>query len=186
MHNFEQIPQDSAHRLINHGPTILISTRDKNGNYNIAPIAWNSPVGKNPPALLAVVGRRHKTNENIIKTNEFIVCVPHKKQVEMVRRTGTISGYEVDKFAEFNIEAVPANKIKGLVPVDCVGYIECRVKEIVEMEKVNIFIGSVLAAGAKKGIFKERLLVEKEEAKTIHHLGGHFFSIPESTIIEQE
>ncbi len=185
MNEFIQIPPDSAHRLINHGPTVLVSTRDEKESFNLAPIAWNCPVGKNPPTLLIVVGKGHKTKENIEKTGEFIVCVPHRDQTEMVLKTGKISGYEVDKFSHFSIEARPAEKVNALVPVGCIGYSECRVNKVVELEKVNIFIASVVKAWAKKGTFKERLLIEKEEAKTIHHLGGHLFSVPASEIINK-
>ncbi|MFO7891325.1 MAG: flavin reductase family protein [bacterium] len=183
MENFIKIPIDSSHRLINHGPTVVVSTRDENGKYNLAPIAWNSPVGKNPPTLLVVVGKSHKTNDNIKKTGEFIVCVPHRDQTEMVLETGKISGYEVDKFEKFTIESFRGESVNALIPVDCVGFSECTVKKIVELEKVNIFIATVVQARAKKGIFTDRLLVEKEEAKTIHHLGGHLFSLPDAEII---
>jgi len=183
MENFIKIPIDSSHRLINHGPTVVVSTRDEKGMYNLAPIAWNSPVGKNPPTLLIVVGKSHKTNDNIKKTGEFIVCVPHKNQTEMVLKTGKISGHETDKFRKYSIKSFRGEKINALIPVDCVGFSECTVKKIVELEKVNIFIANVVQARAKKGVFRDRLLVEKEEAKTLHHLGGHLFSVPDSEII---
>jgi len=184
MNDFKKIPTDSAHRLINHGPTVLVSTRDEKGNYNIAPIAWNTPVGKNPPALLVVVGKSHMTNEYIKETNEFIVCIPHKKQTEMVLKTGNISGYEVNKFTEFNIDTFRADNVKALVPVDCIGYSECKIKKTVELEKVDIFIALVVQAWSQKDVFTDRLLVEKVEAKTIHHLGGHLFSVPDSEILD--
>jgi len=183
VHNFKQIPIESSHRLINHGPTILVSTRDEKGTFNIAPIAWNCPVGKNPPTLLTVIGKRHKTSENIKKSQEFIVCVPHKSQTEMVIKTGKISGYEVDKFTKFKIISFCAEKVKALVPSNCVGYSECKVNKVVELDKVSIFIAVVVQAWANQGTFKERLLVENKEAKTIHHLGGNLFSIPSSEII---
>ncbi len=183
MTDFKKIPIDSAHRLINHGPTVLISTRDQEGNYNLAPIAWNTPAGKNPPTFLTVIGKSHKTNENIIETNEFIVCIPHKKQTEMLLKTGKISGYEVNKFNEFNIDTIRADRVGALVPVDCIGYSECTVRKVVKLEKVNIFIASVIQAWAQKDVFTDRLLVEKEAAKTIHHLGGHLFSVPDSDIV---
>lgn len=185
MKNYMKIPIDASHRLINHGPTVVVSTRDENGKYNLAPIAWNTPVGKNPPTLLIVVGKSHKTNDNIKKTGEFIVCVPHKNQTEIVLTTGKISGHEIDKFRKYSIESLRGEKVNALIPVDCVGFSECKVKKVVELEKVNIFIATVVQAQAKKGIFTERLLVEQEEAKTIHHLGGHLFSIPGSEIINR-
>ncbi|MDY6837977.1 MAG: hypothetical protein SWH78_08390 [Thermodesulfobacteriota bacterium] len=39
-------------------------------------------------------------------------------------------------------------------------------------------VGEVLALWAKPGLFDERLRVEKEEAKTLHHMGGRDFCVP--------
>jgi len=85
MKSYVEIGLESAMLLINHGPVVLVSTKDEKGGYDIAPVAWNCPLGKNPPRLLIVVGKRHRTCENITAAGEFIICVPHVSQAEMVR-----------------------------------------------------------------------------------------------------
>jgi len=45
-------------------------------------------------------------------------------------------------------------------------------------ERYNLFLADVVAVSVTKGTFKERWLVEKEEARTIHHLGGNVSTCP--------
>ncbi|MCK5076529.1 MAG: flavin reductase family protein [Calditrichia bacterium] len=171
-------------RLINHGPTVLVSTHDEQGKYNIAPIAWVSPVQKSPPKLLLVVGKSHKTYSNIIATKEFVVCVPHANQAGLVIQTGTSKGAETNKFLDFHIESFKAEKLNILIPDGCVGYLECKLSNRLEQEKVDIIIGEIIAAKAVKAAFSERMLIEKPEGKTLHHLGGSLFCTPSDNIIE--
>ncbi len=185
MKSYIEIPVKSANRLINHGPTVLVSTKDSSGIYDIAPIAWNSPVHKDPPRLLVVVGTRHKTFDNISASGEFIVCVPHISQVDMVRKAGSVSGRDVDKFNQLGIETFAGKKVDALVPAECVGYLECKVNDCIRSGMVGIIVADILAAGADKQSFDGRLLVEREAGKTIHHLGGSAFAIPESRIFDE-
>jgi flavin reductase (DIM6/NTAB) family NADH-FMN oxidoreductase RutF len=176
MKNYKEIPIDTAYRLINHGPLVLVSTKSSDGIYNIAPIAWNSPVRKKPPKLLVVVGKRHKTHENIISQKEFVVCVPHINQMDTVLDTGTKSGNDVNKFD--SIDSFVGKTVDARVPVGCIGYIECRLYKNIEEEKVDIIVGDIQYVAVDEGAFDGRMLVEKECAKTLHHLGGHNFSFP--------
>ncbi len=184
MREFVDLPVETAHRIINHGPVVLVSTRDESGSYDVAPIAWTSPVHKTPPRLLVVVGRRHKTHANIKATGEFIVCVPGLSQVEMVKKTGSVSGKEVDKFSEFDIDTIRGNEIDALVPKECVGFIECRIVESIEIGLVDIFVGEPVSASVDKAAYDERLLTEKEAGKTLHHLGGRIFAVPSDSVEE--
>ena len=184
MKNYVELPTNMAHRLINHGSIILLSTRDENGVYDIAPIAWCSPVRKEPPKLLAVVGHGHQTYRNLIATGEFIACVPHVSQIEMVQKTGSVSGRDVNKFSDLNIQTFHGKKIDALVPQDCIGWIECKIWDRLALDKTDIIVGDIVHAAVDSEAFDERLLVEKPEGKTLHHLGGHLFATPE--LVDQD
>ncbi len=183
MKRYTEIDIESANRLINHGPVVLVSTKDKKGLYDTAPIAWTSPVAKSPPMLLIVVGRKHKTYENITTGKEFIVCVPHVSQVQLVLKTGSISGKEVDKFESLNIKSFTGRKVDAQVVQECVGYIECKVVKIIETEDAGIIIGQVLLAAADEQAYSDRLVCEKQAGKTLHHLGGNAFAVPGDEIV---
>jgi flavin reductase (DIM6/NTAB) family NADH-FMN oxidoreductase RutF len=92
-----EIPLDQSHRLINHGPVVLLSTKNADGTYDIAPIAWSCPASEAPPKLLVVVGRTHRTWENVERTGQFIVVVPHRSQRNLVMETASVSGRDANK-----------------------------------------------------------------------------------------
>ena len=183
MKRYIEIGIESANRLINHGPVVLVSSKDKKGLYDTAPIAWTSPVEKSPPMLLIVVGKEHKTYENIAAGKEFIVCVPHVSQVQLVLKTGSVSGKETDKFESLNIESFAGKKVDARVVGECVGYIECKVVKIIEMKDVGIIVGQVLLAAVDEQAYSERLVCERQAGKTLHHLGGNAFAVPGDEIL---
>ncbi len=175
--NYSELPLERAYRLLNHGPLVLISTRSGEGEYNIAPIAWNCPVQKDPTRVLAAVGKSHKTHDNIEQTGEFIVCVPNKNQAELTRDTGSVSGEKCDKFKKFNIKTLNGTKVKGKIPRGVLGYIECKVIKKISTGGVSLIIGEANYAAALKKGFKGRVWPENKEGRSLHHLGGGEFGV---------
>ena len=106
---YVEMSLDQSHRLINHGPVVLVSTRNADGTYDVAPVAWNCPASKDPPMLLVMVGRGHRTWENIDRTGEFIAVVPHRSQSELVIAAGSVPG-EAVAAPEKTSPAQPAGK----------------------------------------------------------------------------
>ena len=175
---YTAIKPGSINRLINHGPLVLVATTSSEGVGNIAPIAWNCPVQKDPPTLLIVLGKRHKTTENIKATNEFVVVVPHSSQLELVGAAGAASGHTVNKPQSIGYATRSGKDIQAPIPDGCVAWLECRCREMVTLDHVEVVIGNVVQAFAQAAAFSERLDVEQAPAKTLHHLGGKDFMIP--------
>jgi flavin reductase (DIM6/NTAB) family NADH-FMN oxidoreductase RutF len=61
---------------------------------------------------------------------------------------------------------------------ECLGAIECRLVSHPVAGDHTIMIGEVLTVWVQPDFFDERLLVEKEGAHTLHHLGGRDFCLP--------
>lgn len=175
---YVKVGVNEAYRLLGFGPLVLVSTRARDGRYDIAPVAWNCPLNDEPTRVVIVVDRHHQTASNIRRSKEFIVCVPHASQKRLVTDAGSVSGREADKFSRFGIDACKGKKTDALVPRGCVGYIECSLMRAVCTEFAYLFIGQCVAAAALKGAFRKRVLAEKPAGKTLHHLGGDVFALP--------
>jgi flavin reductase (DIM6/NTAB) family NADH-FMN oxidoreductase RutF len=91
---------------------------------------------------------------------------------------GTKSGRTNDKFALCGLTPVVGKHIEAPLIGECLGAIECRLESNPLAGDHSIMVGEVLAVWAKPGVFEERLRVEKEEAQTLHHLGGKDFCVP--------
>lgn len=175
MYDYKAIEKTELHRLVNGGQLLLVATHDGQGGFDIAPIAWSCPVKKEPARFLITVGTRHQTHKNIKATGEFVLCAPHLSQLNLVKKTGDVSGSEVDKYVQFNIQSFKAGHSDILIPVGIVGYIECKLVQEFETEGPTLFIGEGLDGAAREKAFEGRLLVENEEARTLHHLGNKVF-----------
>jgi len=186
MKEYADMPINEAYRLIGHGPVVLVSTCSSGGKYDIAPISWNCPVDNDPPLIILAVDRDHTTFKNIKESKECILIIPHKTQVEIVKNTGACSGREIDKLKKFNIQCFNGRSAEAKIIKDCIGYMECRLKEIVKADiEHGLIIVECIYAAARKDVYRnKRLLTESAEGKTLHHLGNNIFTSPSDEITE--
>lgn len=173
---YKKVSKDRIYRLINTGALMLISTRSKNKQHDIAPVAWVCPQEMDPPRLLMCVDAAHKTFKNIKETGVFTAGIPHASQLNLVEETGSVTGKDADKFSLFTIKTILGPKTGCRVPEGMIGYLECRVKKIINIEGTAIVVADVLYAAANPKAFNgKRLLAENAGGKAIHHLGSEQF-----------
>lgn len=174
--NYIRVPKDKTYRLININPLLLVSTISKDKKYDIAPIAWVCPQEMEPPRLLLCMDTGHQTFKNIKDTKKFIACIPNISQIDIVEKTGSVSGREVDKFTQFRIKTFIGKKTGCKIPEGVTGYLECKLKKVMKIKSTAIVIADIIYAAVDEEAFDgERLLVEKEKGKVIYHLGGKKF-----------
>ncbi|KPK98763.1 MAG: hypothetical protein AMJ95_02645 [Omnitrophica WOR_2 bacterium SM23_72] len=169
-----EIPKEKANRLINSGQVILVTSAYKD-KANIITLAWNSPLSHKPPLLGISVAKSHLSAEFIQKSQEFIVNVPDLELLESVVYCGKHSGREVDKFKETKLTPQKANRlIKTPLIQECVGHLECVLRDIREAGDHFLFMAEVIFASAEESFFKETW--QPDKVKLIFHLGGASFA----------
>lgn len=173
---FKNIPLEKFYRLINNGPCVLITSSIDKTNANIAPVAWTATINDEPPIVGIILSETHYTSELIIKSGEFVINIPDEKLLPAIMHTGKVSGKKENKFQATGL--TPENGVKIETPhiKECIGYIECKVKNKLSYDGVILFIADVLYAQVKNDVFDEYWIPEK--AKTVHHLGGAYFTLP--------
>lgn len=175
-----EVPKEKANRIINSGQVILVSCAYKDKT-NIITLAWNTPLSHKPPLLGISVARTHLSAELIKKSGEFIVNVPSFDLLESVVYCGTHTGREVDKFKEAGLIAQKANRLVNTPLIkECIGHLECYVRDIKETGDHFLFIGEVIYASAEDNLFIDVWDVNK--VKLIFHLGGKFFTTSDKKI----
>ncbi len=175
---FKNIPITKATRLINHGPTVLITSTFGEKN-NVMTAAWQMPVSFKPVLVAISIGHERYSHGLILKSREFVINIPHLKMMKEVLCCGTQSGKDMDKFTVCKLTPVKAHKVEAPLIEECIGNIECKLYSIHEAGDHTIFIGEVLAASVKEGVFDDYLKVDLDQAKTLHHLGGQVFCHPD-------
>lgn len=66
------VPLEKSYRLINHGPSILVSAR-YNGIDNVMAASWACALDFRPPKLTVVLDKSTKTRELIEASSEFVI-----------------------------------------------------------------------------------------------------------------
>ena len=75
MTHFAPVALPHANRLINHGPTVLI-TSVFGGRRNVMAAAWSMPVEFSPPRVAVVIDKSTFTRELMTAHGGFGLCVP--------------------------------------------------------------------------------------------------------------
>ncbi len=174
-----------AYRLLNHGPTILVTSHHA-GRQNVMAAAWNVPLDFDPPKIIVVIDKNTSTRELIEASGSFAINIPCVAQIDMVYKVGTSSGRDfkdTDKFAEYGLETFPAKEIDVPLVKGCVGWLECKIiPELHNQNAYDLFIAEVVAAYADERVFSDgRWHFEGyDDLRTIHHVaGGRFFATGE-------
>lgn len=169
-------------RLLNHGPTTLI-TSAHSGKLNIMAAAWVCALDFDPPKVTVVIDKKTFTRELIEAEGTFAINLPCVKQIELVKKVGSVSGrdfLESDKFSEYGIETFAAQTIAAPLVKGCVAWLECKmISEPHNQDTYDLFIAEVIAVQADERVFSDgRWHFEGfDDLRTIHHVaGGAFFA----------
>jgi flavin reductase (DIM6/NTAB) family NADH-FMN oxidoreductase RutF len=176
---YKQIPTNKAYKLLNTGALVLVATTNESGTPNLAPIAWNTVVEYDPVTRLLIVSdKEHRTYQNIESSRQFTVAIPHASQHKLVSELGRTSGNDTNKVEKLVEHPLKTNTLGHIVPKGVIGYLEYKLLRIYDEDSVGIVVGEVINAMVEEDAFTDRLLSEKEEGKTLHHLGGKKFVKP--------
>ncbi|OQS35864.1 flavin reductase family protein [Chromobacterium haemolyticum] len=175
-----------SYRLLNHGPTVLVSCAAGERS-NVMAAAWAMPLDFDPPKVAVVIDKATYSRELIEASGEFVLNVPCRAQAAEVLRAGA-DGRRVDKFAHSGLSRLPSLRV-GAPRVDgCIAYLECRViSEPENQSRYDLFIGEVVAAEADAEVFADGHWRFDDDAKrSLHYIaGGAFFATGEAFEVEK-
>lgn len=168
-----EVPLPKAWRLMNHGPTVLV-TAVQDGFRNVMACAWAMPIDFDPPKIAVVIDAGTHTRGMIAATGRFGITVPCARMAGLTNAVGNVSGREGDKFARYGIaafdgpEGMPPRLSEGIAWIDC---------KVLSDLGHDLILGQATAAWADPAAFTDgRWIDGPEELRTIHHMAaGQFF-----------
>jgi flavin reductase (DIM6/NTAB) family NADH-FMN oxidoreductase RutF len=179
-----------ACRLINHGPTVIVSTAH-GAQRNLMAAAWSMPVEFTPPRIAVVIDKSTWTRELLLASGRFALNLPGQALADLTYTVGSLSGRPgpdggPDKFARFGVEPF-AGPALGLPLVSgCVAWLECRhLSEPHAEQAYDTFFGEVLSAQADARVFADGRWDFRDDNRalhTLHHLGGGRFALPAAAL----
>jgi flavin reductase (DIM6/NTAB) family NADH-FMN oxidoreductase RutF/RimJ/RimL family protein N-acetyltransferase len=170
-----------AYRLLNHGPTVLVSAAH-GGRRNTMAAAWNMPLDFDPPKVAVVLDKTTFTRTLVEASGQFMLALPTRAQTALTSALGGVSGREHDKEAELGLRYLDADAAAPDAPprvAGCVGWLQCRRIAEPHIERTyDLFLGEVVAAWADPRVYADGRwhFDGHDELRTLHHVaGGHYF-----------
>lgn len=179
-----------ASRLLNHGPTVIVSTLHE-GRRNLMAAAWSMPVEFTPPKIAVVIDKSTYTREQIAHTKTLALNIPCRALADLTFTVGSVSGRDdpmpnEDKFARYGIKSF-AGPVLGLPLVEgCIGWVECRVIDEPHTEQAydTFFVEAVSALSDTRVFANGRWDMNEgnRQLHTIHHLGAGLFAAASESV----
>jgi flavin reductase (DIM6/NTAB) family NADH-FMN oxidoreductase RutF len=181
MSHFRPVKLEHASRLINHGPTVLV-TSAHGERRNIMAAAWSMPVEFTPPRIAVVIDKNTFTRELIAASGTFGIVVPGAAMIDVAYAVGSVSGREFDKFDAYGIDTVTGPALGlPLLETHCAAWMECRlINEPHTEDAYDTCFAEVVSAAADARIFADgHWTVDDTNAPlhTLHHLGAGKFVV---------
>ena len=178
------VPLAKAYLLLNHGPVTLVSSRAGERS-NLMAASWAMPLDFDPPKVAVVIDRSTLTRELVDASREFALNIPSRALADATLGLGSISGRSRDKWADFRLTAMPADRIGVPLVSECIAWLECRLLDERDVEqRHDLFVAEVVAASADDRVFSGgRWNFDDIALRTIHYVaGGQFFAIGEPVV----
>ncbi|WP_406612225.1 flavin reductase family protein [Acinetobacter schindleri] len=180
--HLKAVPLEKSYRLLNHGPTVLVSAQDQE-NTDVMAAAWACALDFQPAKVTVVLDKSTKTRKIIENSGYFALQVPTLKQLNMVQAVGTISMHDQpDKLKQCGVELFQFDQSDIPIVSGCAAWLLCElIPEPHNQQTHDLFIGKVIAAYADERVFRDGHWYYQDverEWRSIHHIaGGHFYSI---------
>jgi flavin reductase (DIM6/NTAB) family NADH-FMN oxidoreductase RutF len=185
-------PVDLSHacRLVNHGPTVLVSAAHQ-GRRNVMAAAWSMPVEFTPPRIAVVIDKSTFTRELVLSSGMLALNLPCRALADAAYTVGSVSGRDADgsgsdKFARYGLDAFAGPALGLPLVAGCVAWLECRqIDEPHAQERYDTFFCEVVSAQADARVFAHgrwSFRADNTELHTLHHLGAGLFAVPAQTV----
>ncbi|EEE08089.1 flavin reductase family protein [Burkholderia multivorans] len=179
------VAPNHAYRLLNHGPTVLVSARH-DGVDNVMAAAWACALDFQPPKLTVVLDKATKTRALVEASGRFAIQIPTAAQLQLTHAVGSRSLAEhPDKLREAGVTLFDVDDHDLPFVAGCSGWLACRlIPEPHNQQAYDLFVGEVVGAWSDTRVFRDgRWYFEMADPalRSLHYIaGGKFYAIGEA------
>ncbi|WGI17324.1 flavin reductase family protein [Methanonatronarchaeum sp. AMET-Sl] len=167
---------DKYYGLISPRPTVCISTVDSDGNSNLAPYSFLTPLSFDPPLIVIGVGEGKDTLVNAREIGDFVVTPLTEEWMVEGIKTGKSLPKGESEFELAGLNTVSSEKIDSPSVAEAKVNIECEYYDEFEVGDHILLVGEVVNISASEDAVKNsRLAIENLGA--VGHISGEEFSI---------
>ena len=170
------LDESAALRLLNGGPTALLTTRWRNQT-NVMPAIWMTQLSARPPLIGVAINPARFTHDMVQFAEQFALNFPARDLLNHTHFFGTVSGDNVGKIELSKLATFRASKVDAPLLENCVAWIECGLEDTMRIGDHTLFIGRVLVVQADEEAFDDAWLIDDVEYRPLHYLGRDRCSI---------
>lgn len=179
--SIKPVPLDKSFRLINHGPTVMVSAEHE-GDANVMSVAWCCALDFSPPKLTVVIDKGAYTRGLIEKSGWFCVQVPVAAQAGLVMAMGESRKRNARKLDANGVKLFHQDNFPVPLVEGCAGWLACRlISEPHNQQTYDLFVGEIMGAWSDERVFRNghwEFDDAPDELRTLHHVaGGQFYLI---------
>jgi len=180
---------EKAYRLLNHGPTVLVSV-SHGGVDNVMAAAWSCALDFSPPKVTLVLDKATATRALVEGSGYFVLQVPNMGQLELTHALGNISLADApDKLERCGVELFHVDGNAAPLVAGSSAWMICKViPEPHNQQTYDLFIGEVVAAYADSRVFRNghwEFETADPRWRSLHYIaGGQFYAIGESAVVK--
>jgi len=184
------VPLEKSYRLLNHGPTVLVSARHA-GVDNVMAAAWCCALDLAPSRLTVVLDKSSRTRALVERSGSFVIQIPTAAQLQLVYAVGNMSlNDEPEKLEKCGVELFDMAGHDLPFVAGCSGWLACRLNpEPHNQQAYDLFIGDVVGAWADARVFRDGRWHFEEAApalRSLHYVaGGHFYATGEPLRVQE-
>lgn len=184
------VPLEKAYRLLNHGPTMLVSARHA-GVDNVMAAAWCCALDFAPPKLTVVLDKSSRTRSLVEQSGRFVIQTPTVAQAQLTYAVGNLSlNDDPEKLKKCGVEQFDFDGQNLPFVAGCSAWLACKlIPEPHNQQAYDLFIGEVVAAWADARVFRDghwHFEQADPSLRSLHYVaGGHFYAIGEPLTVAE-
>ena len=165
----------SPYRLISGAiiprPIAWTSSRNEDGEDNLAPFSFFNIVSHSPPILMfAPVDREEglkDTPRNVLETEEFVVHIATRDLAEAMNETSATLDYGDDEFDHAGLDRVEAERVDAARIADAKVAFECELHDALEVGSSTLVLGEIVYAHVDEDLLTDG----KFDTRKFHPIG---------------
>jgi len=167
-------------------PTVCVSTVSPEGNSNIGPYSFVSPVSFNPPLIGISAGKNKDTLLNARDTGDFVIVPVTEGWMDKGIKSEISLPRNKSEFEELELNEKKSKEVRSPSVEEAPVNIECEYWDELEAGDHVWLVGKVVNIDAKEDAVKnDRLNIEK--LGSVCHVMGEEFTISDDiTVIKRD
>ena len=158
-------------------PAVLVSCGDREGKINLMTAAWTGTVCSDPPMVYVSVRKERFSHHMIQETGEYVINLTTEELARATDFCGVRSGKDMDKFKEMHLTPTFGELQYAPMIVESPVYIECRVKNVMELGSHDMFVAEVTAVYVDERYMDEKGTFHLEKSHPLVYSHGQYYGV---------